>query len=85
MRKLNIRCKDDIPTVVENLKQQLQAKSQRLRRYDKRQKFFHQNKTYEQNAKKFYRELGKKNIIIHQAPEKESVVKLSGKKTNVTM
>ena len=73
MRKFNIRCKDDIPTAVEHLKQQLQAKSQRLRRYDKRQKLFHQNKTYEQNAKKFYRELGKKNIVIHQAPEKESV------------
>ena len=36
MRKLNIRCRYDIPTVVEKLKQQLQAKSQRLRRYDKR-------------------------------------------------
>ena len=73
MRKLNRRCKDDIPTVAEHLKQQLQAKSQRLRWYDKRQKFFHQNKTYEQNAKKFYREQGKKNIVIHQALEKESV------------
>ena len=73
MRKHNIKYKDDISIVVEKLKQQLQAKSQRLRRYDKQQKFFHQNKTYEQNAKKFYRELGKKNVIIHQAPEKESV------------
>ena len=73
MRKHNIRCKDDIPTVVEHLKQQLQAKSQRLRRYDKRQKFFHQNKTYEQNTKRFYRELGKTTIVIHQAPGKESV------------
>ena len=73
MRRHNIRCKDDIPNVVEKLKQQLQAKSQRLRRYDKRQKFFYQNKTYEQNAKKFYRELGKKNVIIHQVPERESI------------
>ena len=66
MRKLNVRCKDDIPRIVESLKQQLQAKSQRLQR-------FHQSKTYEQNAEKFYRALGKKNIIIHQAPEKEFV------------
>ena len=73
MRRHNIRCRDDIPNVVEKLKQQLQAKSQRLRRYDKRQKFFYQNKTYEQNAKKFYRELGKKNVIIHQVPERESI------------
>ena len=72
MRRHNIRCKDDIPNV-EKFKQQLQAKSQRLRRYDKRQKFFHQNKTYEQNAEKFYRELGKKNVIIHQVPERESI------------
>ena len=76
MRRHNIRCKDDIPNVVEKLKQQLQAKSQRLRRYDKRQKFFYQNKTYEQNAKKFYRELGKKNVIIHQVPEWESIESL---------
>ena len=73
MRRHKIRCKDNIPNVVEKLKQQLQAKSQRLRWYDKRLKFFHQNKTYEQNAKKFYRELGKKNVLIHQVPEKESV------------
>ena len=73
MRRHNIGCKDDIPNIVEKLTQQLQAKSQRLRRYDKRQKFFHQNKTYEQNTKKFCRELGKKKVIIHQVPEKESV------------
>ena len=64
MRRHNIRFKDDIPIVVQKLKQQLQAKSQRLRLYDKRQNFFHQNKTYEQNARKIYRELGKKNVLI---------------------
>ena len=72
MRKHNIRCKDDIPTLVQKLKQQLQVKSQRLRWSDKRQKFFHHNKTYKQNAKNFYRELGKKNVTIYQTPKKES-------------
>ena len=40
MRRHNARCKDGIPIVVEKLKQQLQEKYQRLRRYDKRKKFF---------------------------------------------
>ena len=40
-----VRGKDEILTIIKKLKQQLQAKSQRIRRYDKRQRFLHQNKT----------------------------------------
>ena len=73
MRKYNVKSKDEILTVTEKLKQQLQAESQRIRRFDKRQKFFHLNKKYTDNAKKFYRELGKRNVMIHEIPEKETV------------
>ena len=50
MRQLNIRCKDDIPTVLEKLKQQLQAK---LRRYEKGQKFFIRIKHTNKMPKRF--------------------------------
>ena len=40
MRNYHVKSKYEISTVTEKLKQQLQAKSQRIRRVDKRQKFF---------------------------------------------
>ena len=51
------------------LKQQLQAKAQRVKRFEKRQKFFHQNKTFKENAKSFYKEPGKKTIDIKAPPK----------------
>ena len=72
-RRYQIRNERDISTATERLKQQLMAKAQRIRRYDKRQKFYHQNKTYTENTKKFYRDLGKKNIEVEQIPESGAV------------
>ena len=46
----------------------VQAKAQRLRRYTKRAIFFRQNKTFRDNARKLYRELGKKAITIQNPP-----------------
>ena len=40
MIKYNVKSKDEILTVTEKLKQQLQVKSHRIRCFDKRQKFF---------------------------------------------
>ena len=42
------------------LKQALQAKAQRLRRYTKRSEQYKQNKMFREDSKRFYRELGKK-------------------------
>ena len=58
----NIKQEKQIPTIIETLKQQQQAKAQQIWRFERRCKFFHQNKLYRENAKKFYRELGKKSI-----------------------
>jgi len=69
-RKQNIKQKEQLPTIIEKLKQQLQAKAQRVKRFEKRQKFFHQNKTFKKKAKKFYRELGKKNPLTSKRPLK---------------
>ena len=38
----------------------MQAKAQRIRRFDKRCKFQRQNKSFKEHTKRFYRELGKK-------------------------
>ena len=54
-----IACKED-------LKQALQAKAQRIRRYIKRSKQYKQNKMFREDSKKFYRELGKKTIQIEK-------------------
>ena len=35
--------------------------------------FFHQNKLYRENTKKFYRELGKKSIEINEPPKIDEV------------
>lgn len=51
----------------ESLKQ-VQAKAQSLRQYTKRANFFRQNKTFRDNARKLYRELGKKAITIQNPP-----------------
>ena len=53
----------------EDLKQQLQAKAQRLRRYTKRTGQNWQNRTFKENAKKFYRELGKQNVKTERPPD----------------
>ena len=52
----------------ESLKQQVQAKAQRLRRYNNMANFLRQNKIFRDNAKKLYRELGKKAITIQNPP-----------------
>ena len=63
-----------MPTIKETLKQQIQAKAQRIKRFEKRNKHFQQNKIFKEDAKKFYRELGKKKIDVDEPPEPEEVV-----------
>ena len=73
IRKYKILSKEQIPTIKEEPKQKLQVKAQRLRRFDKRQKFFRQNKIFETDAKKFYREIGKETISVENVPSEEQV------------
>ena len=47
----------------------MQAKAQRIRRFDKRCKFYKQSK----DTKRFYRELGKKSIEVNETPEMQKV------------
>ena len=45
----------------------MQLKAQRLRRYEKRNKFYRQNVVLKTNAKKFYGEIGKETINVDDA------------------
>lgn len=72
-RKLNIKDKEDILTTKEKLKQKIQAKAQRMRRYEITKTFFRQNMIFKENGKKFYRELSKKKIEANELPTIEEV------------
>ena len=68
-RKYNIRRNQNLTEVKEIIKQQMQAKAQRIRRFEKRTKFYRQNKTFKEDTKRFYCELGKKSIEVKEPPE----------------
>ena len=70
LRKYKIESKDQVPAIKEELKQKLQVKAQRLRRYIKRNKFYRQNKIFETDTKKFYREIRKSDITLNEIPSK---------------
>ena len=72
-RKFNFKTKEDLCIVIETLKQQIQAKAQKMRRLEKRNRFFRQNKLFREDAKKFYRELGKKQITVKCPPAIEQI------------
>lgn len=67
-KKHKIKNPDDITATIEKLKQIIQAKAQRIRRFTKRNKFYQHNKLFKENAKKFYRNLGKKTVEIKEPP-----------------
>ena len=71
--KYNIKEARDIPEVRERLKQQILAKAQRVRRYVKRGKFFRQNKLFNEDPKRLYRELGKKQVNVEEPPPVEEI------------
>ena len=73
--KYNIKSKDDIPPLKEMLKQKIQVKAQRIRRFEKRTKFFRQNRLFENNEKKFYREMGTKQLIVKDPPTQYNLKK----------
>ena len=62
-------------TAKETLKQKIQVKAQRLCRYDKRNRFYRQNKIFKTDAKNFYREIGKGTITIEEPPVDEEKTK----------
>ena len=71
----NVTDENSLLTAKETLKQKIQVKAQRLRRYDKRNRFYRQNKIFNTDAKTFSREIGKRTINIEEPPVDEEMTK----------
>ena len=69
LKKHKVASEDQLTACKEDLKQALQSKAQRLRRYIKRSEQYKQNKRFRDDTKRFYRELGKKAIQIETPPD----------------
>ena len=71
--KYKLERNQSITELKEIIRKQMQAKAQGIRRFEKRSKFCRQNKIFEEDAKRFYRELGRKSIEINEPPEMQEV------------
>ena len=69
LKRHKITADEQLIACKEDLKQALEAKAQRLRRYTKRSEQYKQNKMFREDSKTFYRELGKKTIQIEKPPD----------------
>jgi len=58
----------EVAQLTETLKQKVQAKAQRIERYEKRETQYSQNKMFKEDTKKFYRNLGMKHIEAREPP-----------------
>jgi hypothetical protein len=58
----------EIAQLIETLKQKVQAKTQRIRRYEKRETQYIKNKMFKADTKKFYRRLGAKKTEAKETP-----------------
>jgi len=66
----------EIAQSTETLKQKVQAKAQRIRRYEKREIQHIQNKMFKEDTNKFYRNIGTKNIEARKLPSMAEVQNL---------
>ena len=67
-RKYNIKNKG-YEVVIEELKQNLQAKSQKIKRYGERHRQYCENRLFENNQKQFYQRIQKSEDNVGVAPE----------------
>jgi hypothetical protein len=63
----------EIAQLIEELKQKVQAKAERMRRYEKRKNQYIQNKMFKEDTKEFYQYLGAKTTAINDHPHMEEV------------
>ena len=56
----------EVAQLTETLKQKVQTKAQRIRRYEKRETQYSQNKMFKEDTKKFYGNLGMKIIEVRE-------------------
>jgi predicted metal-binding protein len=73
LKKYNIEVKESLDQLIEELKQKVFAKMQRLSRYRKRRTQYYQNKLFRTDCKKFYNRLRQPKPNVKNAPGKEAV------------
>jgi len=73
LEKYNTEKKENLDQVIEELKQKVSAKTQRLSRYRERQNQYYQNKLFRTDCKKFYNCLRQTYSSVKNAPDKEEV------------
>jgi hypothetical protein len=73
LRKCKIEMNENLDKVIEELKQKVSAKTQRMSTYKKRQKQYYQNKMFRTDCKKFYNLLRHTNTNVKKAPRKEDI------------
>ena len=73
LKKYNTEKKENLDQVIEELKQKVSAKTQRLSRYRKRQNQHYQTKLFRTDCKKFYNFLTQTYSNVENAPDKEEV------------
>ena len=76
-KKLRTKCEikrpEEIQTVLEKIKQTIQAKAAKLRRYQKRSRFYKYKNLFKNNPKQFYRNNGRLQIKINKEPSDEEM------------
>jgi len=73
LKKYNTETKESLDKLIEELKQKVSAKTQRLSIYKKRQTQYYQNKLFRTDCKKFYNRLRQPNPNLKKAPGKGEV------------
>lgn len=68
LKKYRVTNAREFALLTEKIKQKVQAKAQRFRRYEKRETQRIHNKMSKDNTKEFYRNLGTKNIEAKEPP-----------------
>jgi hypothetical protein len=68
LQKYSVTNAREVGRLTETLKQKVQAKAQRITRYEKRETQYNQNKMFKEDTKKFYRNLDMKNIEDREPP-----------------
>ena len=67
-KKYRVTNAREVAQLTATLKQIVQAKAQRIRRYERRETQYSQNKMFKEDTKKFYRNLGIKIIETREPP-----------------
>ena len=72
-KKHKIQRNQSLTEIKETIKQKMQENAQRVRRFEKRSKFDRQNKIFKEDAKKLYRQRGKKSTEVNEPTEIQEV------------